>query len=184
VDQAALFQRLRESHVLRRQRACRCAAYKFRDHAEAFSVSPNGNLIAFGANPGPFGDREIWLMNMAGGDARKLYETGDDSAIGGLRWSPDTQRVIYNKTDRSGDTFISRAFVRSRRQGPCEICGQTKGTIHHAEDYGPTREAYFAALHSLCRRCHLMLRRRFKFPGPWAEYKERCRREAKRRNLG
>src|SRR5258708_2254148 len=41
--------------------------YKLRDHAEAFSVSPNGNLIAFGANPGSFGDREIWLMNTAGG---------------------------------------------------------------------------------------------------------------------
>ncbi len=21
--------------------------------------------------------------------------------------------------------------------GPCEICAQTKGTMHHAEDYGP-----------------------------------------------
>jgi serine/threonine protein kinase len=82
--------------------------YKLRDNAEAFSVSPNGDLIAFGANPGTFGDREIWLMNTAGGAARKLYGTGEDSAIGGLQWSPDAQRVVYLKSDASTDTFISR----------------------------------------------------------------------------
>jgi hypothetical protein len=47
--------------------------YKLRDHAESFGISPNGKLIAFGANPGTFGDRELWIMDAAGGDARKLY---------------------------------------------------------------------------------------------------------------
>lgn len=60
--------------------------------------------------------------------------------------------------------------------GPCEICGQTEGTMHHAEDYGPTIVEYFASLHSLCARCHAMLHLRFRFPGQWAAYKEVCRR--------
>ena len=61
--------------------------------------------------------------------------------------------------------------------GPCEICGQTHGTMHHAEDYGPELADYFAALHSLCARCHAMLHLRFRFPGLWAAYKHRCRLE-------
>jgi hypothetical protein len=59
--------------------------------------------------------------------------------------------------------------------GTCEMCGQPHGTMHHAEDYGPTVEDYFAALHALCGRCHAMLHLRFRFPGRWAEYKEKCR---------
>ncbi len=47
--------------------------------------------------------------------------------------------------------------------------------MHHAEDYGPTREAYFAALHSVCGRCHAMLHLRFRFPGRWSEYKQLVR---------
>jgi hypothetical protein len=70
--------------------------------------------------------------------------------------------------------------ARARREvpapGPCEVCGQTYNTMHHAEDYGPTLEEYLASLHSLCGRCHAMLHLRFRFPGRWSEYKERCRR--------
>jgi hypothetical protein len=61
--------------------------------------------------------------------------------------------------------------------GPCEICGQTVGTMHHAEDYGPELADYFAALHSLCGRCHAWLHMRFRLPGLWAAYKRRVDRE-------
>jgi len=61
--------------------------------------------------------------------------------------------------------------------GPCEICGQTKGTMHHAEDYGPTQADYFASLHSLCGRCHAWLHLRFRFPGLWSRYKLKCQLE-------
>jgi hypothetical protein len=101
--------------------------YKLRDRAEAFSVSPDGNLIAFGANPGPFGDREIWVMNATGGDARKLYEAGEDSSIGGLQWSADAQRVIYVKFDRSGNTLICRAL----KGGPARALLSVPGSGLH-----------------------------------------------------
>ncbi|MGA7410631.1 MAG: protein kinase [Bryobacteraceae bacterium] len=82
--------------------------YLLRDHSEAFSVSPTGNLIAFGSNAGSFGDREIWLMNEAGKDARKLYEAGEDGSLGGFVWSTDGQRVIYQVSNQSTDALVSR----------------------------------------------------------------------------
>ncbi len=84
------------------------APRKLRDNSVAWSVSPDGSLIAFGANKGKFDDREVWLMDGNGEQARKLYETGEDSSIGGLNWSPHGQRVTYVKTDQSGDTLVSR----------------------------------------------------------------------------
>src|SRR4029077_2691420 len=38
------------------------APRKVRDHAIAWSVSPDGSLISFGTKKGRFGEREIWLM--------------------------------------------------------------------------------------------------------------------------
>jgi eukaryotic-like serine/threonine-protein kinase len=81
---------------------------KLRDNATAYSVSPDGSLICFGANKGKFGDREIWLMESSGQHAQKLYATDEDSAIGDLSWSSDGKRVLYYKTDTSGDTLLSR----------------------------------------------------------------------------
>src|SRR5271169_1938440 len=68
---------------------------KIRDEALFDSVSPDGSLIAFETHKGRLGDREIWLMGPHGENARKLYETDENSAIGGLQWSPDGQRIIY-----------------------------------------------------------------------------------------
>ena len=85
------------------------------------------------------------------------------------QWSAQTRAARFREYKRAiaaGDILPP---------GPCEMCGQTKGTMHHAEDYGPTVVEYFAALHSLCVRCHAMLHLRFRFPGRWAEYKQLCR---------
>jgi eukaryotic-like serine/threonine-protein kinase len=81
---------------------------KLRDNATAYSVSPDGSLICFGTNKGKFGDREIWLMESSGEQAQILYATDEESAIGGLSWSSDGKRVLYYKTDESGDTLLSR----------------------------------------------------------------------------
>ena len=47
-------------------------------------------------------------MASSGDEARKLFDTDEGSAIGGLSWSPDGKRVLYVKTDQSGDTLLNR----------------------------------------------------------------------------
>jgi serine/threonine protein kinase len=85
--------------------------HKLRDNAVAWSVSPDGSLISFGTNKGKLGEREIWLMGSGGEQTRKLFDTDEESSIGGLNWSPDGKRVLYVKTDQSGDTLLNRNLM-------------------------------------------------------------------------
>jgi serine/threonine protein kinase len=82
--------------------------HKLRDNAVAYSVSPDGSLIVFGINKGRLGEREIWLMESGGERARRLFDTDEESSISGLNWSPDGKRVLYVKTDQTGDTLLTR----------------------------------------------------------------------------
>jgi serine/threonine protein kinase len=84
------------------------APRKLRDEATAYSISPDGSSISFGTNKGRLGDREIWLMGPDGEQARKLYDTDENSAIGGLRWFPHGQRVWYETVDKSGHSLVTR----------------------------------------------------------------------------
>jgi eukaryotic-like serine/threonine-protein kinase len=81
---------------------------KLRDHSVPFSISPDGSLISFGTNEGRIGGREIWLMGPNGEQARKLFEIGEDGAIGSLLWSPDGQQVLYFRVDKTGDALVTR----------------------------------------------------------------------------
>ncbi len=81
---------------------------KLRDEASADSISPDGSSVAFQANKGRRGDREIWLMGPDGENARKLYEVDENSAIGGFRWFPHGQRVWYYALDKSGFSLLTR----------------------------------------------------------------------------
>ena len=86
------------------------APSKLRDNAGAYSVSPDGSRISFGTNNGRLGPRQIWLMRSDGQEAKKLFETDENSSIGGLLWAPNGQRVFYVRSDESGDTFVSRGL--------------------------------------------------------------------------
>ena len=81
---------------------------KLRDHAELYSISRDGSLIAFGTIRGKFGNREIWVMDPNGEQARKFFDTDENSAICCLSWSPTGERVIYVMTDKEGDKLVSR----------------------------------------------------------------------------
>jgi len=81
---------------------------KLRDNARVWSVSPNGSSIAFLTNTGRIGDREIWLMTPDREQARKLLDTDENSAFSGVYWSPSGERIIYARTDSTGDTYLSR----------------------------------------------------------------------------
>jgi eukaryotic-like serine/threonine-protein kinase len=84
------------------------APRKIREHAVAWSVSPDGTWISFGTNSNRLGERETWLMDSEGKQARKLFETDENGAVFGFFWSPDGQRGLSIKTDTSGDTVQSR----------------------------------------------------------------------------
>jgi len=105
------------------------APRKLRDSAYAYSVSPDGSLISFGTSKGKLGDREIWLMDADGGQARKLYDTDESSTICCLIWSGDGKRIIYVKTDASGDTYLSR-----------DLRGATIATLFRPEETKKLRD--------------------------------------------
>jgi serine/threonine protein kinase len=110
---------------------------KLRDNAYAYSVSPDGSLISFGTNKGRISDREIWLMGPTGEQARKIYETdGEDSAIGGLIWSPDGQRAIYDRTEGSilGPTETDTLLSVDLKGGPPTVVLSPSET-KNMEDY-------------------------------------------------
>ncbi len=81
---------------------------KLRDEAIASSISPDGSLISFATNKGRLGDREIWLMGPDGENARKLYETDENGAMGGLHWFPQGQRVWYETLNADGVGPVTR----------------------------------------------------------------------------
>jgi serine/threonine protein kinase len=82
--------------------------HKLRDEASEHSISRDGSTISFGANKGRWGDREIWLMGSSGKQARKLYDTDENSMICCLDWSPDGRWALYEKMDEAGPGLFSR----------------------------------------------------------------------------
>jgi eukaryotic-like serine/threonine-protein kinase len=84
------------------------APTKVRDHAIAWSVSPDGSLVSFGTNNGKLGEHEIWLMGPNGEQARKIQESDENHAICCLIWSRDGKQYLYISTNSSGDTVLSR----------------------------------------------------------------------------
>ncbi|MBZ5658266.1 MAG: protein kinase [Acidobacteriia bacterium] len=89
------------------------APTKLRDHAIAWSVSPDGSLVSFGTNKGKLGEREIWLMRPNGEQARKFQETSEDTSISNMGWSPDGKRYSYIFADASGESMLSRDITGS-----------------------------------------------------------------------
>src|SRR5215470_13454704 len=59
--------------------------------SELARASRDGSWVAFMANWGRWGPREMWAMRPNGGDAHKLYDTDQGSFFAGAEWSPDGQ---------------------------------------------------------------------------------------------
>ncbi len=93
------------------------APRKLRDDALASSVSPDGSLVAFTTNKGPIGDREIWLMDPNGAQARRIYQTNDKSNVGRTEWFPDGQRILYQLESQGSKIPEERIESRSLTGG-------------------------------------------------------------------
>jgi serine/threonine protein kinase len=91
---------------------------KLRDNAFAWSISPDGSAIAFTTNPGPVGDREVWLMDVNGENARQLYEGDGRTAFMRLEWSPDGRRLAYDRLHRAPQKFERTLESRDLKGGP------------------------------------------------------------------
>jgi Tol biopolymer transport system component len=94
------------------------APRKLRDDASAWSISPDGSLVAFTTRTGRAGNREIWLMRSDGEQARKLYETDENSSFERVEWSPDGRRLAYIKQYPISDKSESVLESRDLNGGP------------------------------------------------------------------
>jgi eukaryotic-like serine/threonine-protein kinase len=119
------------------------SARKLRDDAAAYSIPPDGSQISFGTHKGKLGERELWLMGPAGEHPRKIYETDENSAIGGNAWSPDGKRILYPLIDDAGHSFLSRdieagsphaVIPPSQARGIIQIWWLTDGRLIYARD--------------------------------------------------
>ena len=72
--------------------------HKFRDDAEAWSVSPDGSSVAMTMAD----QRELWVMGASGENARKLLTVGEQSGVLSVQWSPNGTRLLYLKSDING----------------------------------------------------------------------------------
>ena len=58
------------------------------------AISPDGKSVAFMSNRS--GTNELWLVNTTTREARQL--TKDSSAIGGINWSANSERIVFTTT--------------------------------------------------------------------------------------
>jgi serine/threonine protein kinase/Tol biopolymer transport system component len=89
---------------------------KLREGLNPWAVSPGG-MIACTADKGRTDDREIWVMNGDGQQARKLIETDEKGKFSSLAWSPDGNNLAYvrsQESSRSCDGLSASRFSCSR----------------------------------------------------------------------
>jgi len=87
---------------------------KLRDDGCIGAISPDGAWIAFertGRRSDQFGN-EVWLMGPNGEQPHRVFEGDEHSRYDVVRWSPDGRRLVYMRTEETGDT--SKDVVQSR----------------------------------------------------------------------
>jgi eukaryotic-like serine/threonine-protein kinase len=97
------------------------APHKIRDDAYAGAISRDGSWVAFIANPGEIGYREMWMMRPDGTDAHKLFEGDANSGFQGAEWSPDSQRLSFEWGQRTGGKIDWNMVSRDLKGGPAVI---------------------------------------------------------------
>jgi Tol biopolymer transport system component len=90
---------------------------KLRDDAAVYSVSPDGNLIAFGTGQGFLRSREIWLMGAQGEEPHRFVSGSEDDAFWWTAWSPDGQRIAYMRFHHRPDKLECSIESRDLKGG-------------------------------------------------------------------
>jgi serine/threonine protein kinase/Tol biopolymer transport system component len=75
--------------------------HELRQHAWAWSISPDGSSIAFATRMSGFAYADIWIMNANGEQVHQVDEADENSAFDSLRWSPDGRRLAYVRYRRT-----------------------------------------------------------------------------------
>jgi Tol biopolymer transport system component len=70
------------------------APHEIHEGGFAWSVSPDGSLIAFTSNPN---NSDIWLMGTDGEEPRKLVTADEGESLNSVVWSPDGRRIAYER---------------------------------------------------------------------------------------
>jgi eukaryotic-like serine/threonine-protein kinase len=109
------------------------AATPIRDNAHVQSVSPDGLLIAFTSsrdmespenaiNRRLIWNSEIWIMGPDGENASRLVSGDNLTYFGSVRWSPDGNRIAYQKyRSESGDLVDYMIESCDRNGGPPSV---------------------------------------------------------------
>jgi serine/threonine protein kinase len=79
------------------------APRQFLDHGTVSGVSPDGSLVAYTANNGHVGEREIWLIGSDGRKPRLFLSVGDDASLQEPSWTPDGGRISYQLLRQTAD---------------------------------------------------------------------------------
>jgi Tol biopolymer transport system component len=114
------------------------------------SISPDGKRVAVERTDPPTQNRDIWLLDSAGGASTRF--TSDPGWDAFPLWSPDGSRIIFT-SNRDGGVF-------NLYEKPSSGSGNEKLLYKSAESKGPTSwspDAKFLIYYSLGQPTHLRL---------------------------
>ena len=104
---------------------------KLRDHAEAWSTSRDGSLIAFGSKFLRTGPLELWIMDARGEHDEKLVEADLNTSLQDARFSPDGQWLAYVRHVDIEDNTEQILETRSLRLGQTNRIISTRQICDH-----------------------------------------------------
>ena len=97
---------------------------QLRENGSAWSLSPDGSLIAFAEQIWPRGGaQDLWVMKGDGEEPRKLTEFSSGTFIDNVTWSPGGKRLVYPKFAEEGEKATLEIETREVGSGETKSLG-------------------------------------------------------------